>query len=269
MKNLEGEILLRLAGKKAIVTGASLGIGAAIAKSLAKEGVDIIVNYNSSENEAINVCAAIRETGREAYTFKADVSCFGDNKEMVNFAVEKFGKIDILINNAGISYFKPFFSTTEDIWDKTIDTNLKSVFMLTQLAGEVMKKNGSGVVVNISSAAARGAEDRLSAYCASKGGMTTLTMALAVELGCYNIRVNALAPGAIELKRNQDNDPDYANTWKRYIPLKRVGHVNDVSGPVIFLCSDESGYITGQVIYVDGGLTSYVPTPTINFEVCL
>jgi NAD(P)-dependent dehydrogenase (short-subunit alcohol dehydrogenase family) len=263
----KGEIYLRLANKKAIVTGSSLGIGAGIAKALAKDGADVIINYNSSEQEASEVCRIIREMGREAYIFKANVGDFNDNRRMVEFAVEKFGRVDILVNNAGISLFKPFFSTTEEIWDKTMDINIKSVFMLTQMVGEIMKKNGGGTVVNISSAAARGAEESLSAYCASKGAMTTLTMALAVELGQYNIRVNAIGPGAIDIKRNRDNDPDYVNVWRKLIPLGRVGLVDDVSAPVVFLCCDESKYITGQLIYVDGGLTSYVPTPVINFEV--
>ncbi|NJD04279.1 MAG: glucose 1-dehydrogenase [Ruminiclostridium sp.] len=256
---------MKLINKAAIVTGASKGLGAGIAIALANQGADLVINYSSDNKGAEETAQQIRSTGRTAYICKADVSKYDEIESMINYTIEKFGRLDILINNAGIAIWKPFFEITEDIWDRTLDTNLKSVFMASQLAGRQMCKNGGGVIVNISSIAAHGAMDCLVPYCASKGGMTLLTKAMAVELAPYKIRVNSVAPGTIDIKRNRDIDPDYPDDWIPYIPLGRVGTVEDIAGPVVFLCSGDSGYMTGQTIQVSGGELEYVPMPGSDF----
>jgi 3-oxoacyl-[acyl-carrier protein] reductase len=257
---------MKLKNKTAIVTGASKGIGAAIAKELAKEGCDVLINYNSDEKGAVEVKDFIEtKTGCKAFICKADVGKYSEIKSLVKKAVDCFGKIDILINNAGIALWTPIFKITEEVWDKTLDTNLKSVFFASQLAAREMIKAGGGVIVNISSLAANGAMDCLIPYVSSKGGMTLLTKGLAVELAPYNIRVNTVAPGTIDIERNRKIDPDYPNDWIPFIPMGRVGLVEEVAKPVVFLCSDESSYMTGQNIYISGGETDYIPMPRADF----
>ena len=258
-----GDLKLKLKNKVAIVTGASKGIGAAIAKELAKEGCNVTINYFSDEKGAKKVQKYIKDkTSQKAMISKADVSNRNDIKNIVNKTVEYFGKIDILINNAGIAIWKPFFDITEEIWDRTIDINLKGTFLTSQLVTKEMIKTCGGVIVNISSLAAHGSMDCLVPYCASKGGMTLLTKAMAVELAPCNIRVNAIAPGTIDIERNRKTDPDY---WEPFIPMGRVGKVEDITRLVIFLCSEEASYMTGQNIYICGGQTDYVPMPGSKF----
>jgi len=256
----------RLKGKSAIVTGSSKGIGAAIASRLAAEGCSLVINYNSDKKGASSTAEAIKaDTGSQALIVKADVSKYSDSRELIDKAISGFGKIDILVNNAGIALWKPFLEITEEIWDRTLDTNLKGTFMCSQLAAKEMIKTGGGCIVNISSLAAEGSMDCLVPYVTSKGGMTLLTKALAVELAPYNIRVNTIAPGTIDIERNRKTDSGYPDDWIPYIPMGRVGKVEDIAGPVVFLCSDEAAYITGQNIYACGGQTDYVPMPSSDF----
>jgi NAD(P)-dependent dehydrogenase (short-subunit alcohol dehydrogenase family) len=257
---------MRFKGKAAIVTGASKGIGAAIVRELALQGSDVVINYNSDKKGAIEVRDHIKsETGVEAIIIGADVGKYGDAERLISKTIDSFGKVDILVNNAGIAIWKPFFELTEDIWDKTIDTNLKGVFLCSQMAAREMRNTGGGVIVNISSLGAEGSMDCLVPYVTSKGGMTLLTKALAVELAPFNIRVNTVAPGTIDIERNRKTDPDYPHDWIPYIPMGRVGKVKDIAGPVVFLCSEEASYITGQNIYISGGQTDYVPMPRSDF----
>ena len=184
---------------------------------------------------------------------------------MFDLALEKFGKVDILINNAAIAIWKPFEYLTEADWDQTIDTNLKSIFLCTKLALSSMKKKGGGIIINIGSIGGHAYMDCLVPYCASKGGVNLITRSLAVELAKYNIRVNALSPGTISVKRNFSTDPNYPENWNTYIPQGRVGNISDIVNPAIFLCSNRSSHITGQIIYVDGGTTAYIPMPKSDF----
>jgi len=257
---------LKLKDKTAIVTGSSKGIGAGIAKELALMGCNVTVNYHGDKNGADKVKGYIEEnTNQKAISVYADVSKLKDCKTLVEETLNVFGKIDILVNNAGIAFWKPFFEISEEIWDQTMNTNLKSVFMLSQLAGKNMAENNGGIIVNISSIASHGAMDCLVPYCASKGGMTLITKAMAVELAPYNIRVNAVSSGTIDIERNRNTDPDYPNDWIPYIPLGRVGKVEDIAKTVTFLCSEDSSYITGQNIFVCGGEVDYVPMPRSDF----
>ena len=252
-------------GKVALVTGSSKGIGKGIAIELAKNGANIVINYYSDKEGALDTKRKIEDLGRNSIIVKADVGKFKDVKNMFDLAYEKFGKVDILINNAAIAIWKPFENFTEDEWDRTLNTNLKSIFICTQLALPSMKKNKGGVIVNIGSMGGYAYLDCLVPYCASKGGVNLITKSLAVELAKYNIRVNCAAPGTIAIKRNFDTDPSYPDNWFPYIPQGRVGEVKEVVDPVIFLCSSKSSHITGQIVYVDGGYTSYVPIPSPDF----
>lgn len=252
-------------GKVGLVTGASKGIGRGIAIELARYGADVLVNYFTDEKGAIETQRGIFSLGRKAVIFKADVSKSKDVKRMFDVLTNEFGRLDFLINNSAIAIWKPFEKITEEDWDKTIDTNLKSVFLCVKNALPLMKNNGGGVIVNISSVGSHAYIDCLVPYCASKGGVNLITKSLAAELAKYDIRVNAVAPGTIAIKRNYDTDPDYPNNWFPYIPQKRVGEVKEVVEPVIFMCSNKSSHITGQVLFVDGGISTYLPMPGSNF----
>ncbi len=263
--NFRGDIL-KLENKIAIVTGSSKGIGAAIAKELAREGANLLINYNSDRKGAESVKNFIEKSAkRKAITCRADIGKMDGVKKLIGKAVDSYGRIDILVNNAGIAIWKPFFEITEEIWDKTLSTNLKGAFMASQLAAREMVKRGGGVIVNISSIAANGSMDCLVPYCSSKGGLTLLTKSMAVELAPYNIRVNAIAPGTIDIKRNRETDPKYPENWHPYIPIGRVGRVEEIARPVVYACSDDSSYMTGQIISISGGQTDYVPMPGSDF----
>lgn len=256
---------MKLKNKVALVTGASKGIGYGIALGMAREGADVIVNYYTDKNGGEKAAEEIEKMSRQALAIGADVSKASEVNEMVESGIENFGKIDILVNNAGIAIWKPFFEITEQIWDRTLNVNLKGAFLCSQKVAQYMKENKEGSIVNISSIAARGAMDCLLPYCVSKGGMSLLTKAMAVELAPYNIRVNAIAPGTIAIERNFREDPEYPHNWVPHIPLGRIGEVEDVVKAVIFLASDEARYVIGQMFYADGGETSYVPMPRAEF----
>ncbi len=243
-----------LAGKRAVVTGGSKGIGAGIALALAREGADVVVTYHSDAAGAEAIRQQITALGRRAAAVGADVGQVAECRRLVEAAADALGGLDILVNNAGITLWQDFFETDEAHWDATLDTNLKGVFFCTQAAARLMREQGWGRVVNISSGASRTAFKRATPYNASKGGLNLLTMGLAVELGPYGITVNAVAPGAILIERTRHELPDYAGTFARATPLGRVGYPEDVAGAVLYFCSEAAGYVTGQVFWVDGGL---------------
>lgn len=256
---------MKLEGKTAIITGSSKGIGAEMAVEFAREGADVLVNYHTDEEGAQKTAAKIRQLGRRAVAVMANVSTYAGCEKLINTCLAEFGKIDILVNNAAVAYWRPLFEITEEIWDKTINTNLKGAFLCSQMAAKVMVPQGNGVILNISSIAADGYMDCFLPYCVSKGGMTLLTQSMATELAPYHIRVNALAPGSIDIKRNRDTDPKYPVNWESSIPLGRVGEVEEIAKPAVFLCSDDASYITGATLYACGGITAYVPIPKSEF----
>jgi NAD(P)-dependent dehydrogenase (short-subunit alcohol dehydrogenase family) len=243
-----------LAGKRAVVTGGSKGIGAGIALALAREGADVVVTYHRDAAGAAAVVDQVTALGRRAAAVGADVRRVADCQRLVQAAAEALGGLDILVNNAGITLWQDFFDTDEAHWDATLDTNLKGVFFCTQAAARLMRPQGWGRVVNISSGASRVAFKRATPYNASKGGLNLLTMGLAVELGPYGITVNAVAPGAILIERTRQELPDYAGTFAAATPVGRVGYPEDVAGAVLYFCSEAAAYVTGQVFWVDGGL---------------
>lgn len=253
-------------GKVALVTGSSKGIGKGIAIELARNGADVVINYYSDKKGALDAVRTIEDFGGKAIAIKADIGMSECVKNMFDEAFKVFSKIDILVNNAAIAIWKPFEEFSEEEWDRTINTNLKSIFLCTKLALPSMRKNGGGIIINIGSMGCYAYMKYLVPYCTSKGGVDLITKSLAVELAECNIRVNGVAPGTIAIKRNFDLDPNYPENWFSYIPQGRIGQVSDIVDPVMFLCSKKSSHITGQMVYVDGGLTSYIPMPDIDFD---
>ena len=185
----------------------------------------------------------------------ANVAEVAECRRLVAESAAALGGLDILINNAGITEWREFFDIEEADWDRTLDTNLKSMFFCTQAAAKIMREGQWGRVVNISSGASRNAFPRATPYNASKGGMNMLSIGIAAVLGQYNITVNTVAPGAILIERTSHELPDYAGTFAKTTPLGRVGYPEDIAGAVVYYCSDAASYVTGQVFWVDGGLS--------------
>ena len=246
-----------LKGKVAIITGARRGMGRSHAITLAKAEAKVVVADISLE-DCQKVVDEIKKAGGEAIAVKCDVTKKNEVDSMVKAAVKKWGKVDILVNNAGICQFKPFLELTEEEWDRTININLKGYFLCAQAAAKEMVKQKSGVIVNIASIAMGQVGvgfPTLAHYCASKGGIVAMTETLALELAPYNIRVNAIAPGAIEtpMINPLKADPKTMEGTLARIPLHRVGKPEEVSNLVLFLASDASSYMTGSTVVIDGG----------------
>ena len=246
-----------LKGKVALITGARRGMGRTHALKLAKAGAKVVVADISLE-DCQKVVDEIKKGKGEALAVKCDVTKKGEVDEMVKKTVEKFGKVDILVNNAGICQFKPFLDLTEEEWDRTLDINLKGYFFCAQAAAREMVKQKSGIIINIASVA-MGQQGigmpNVAHYCASKGGIAGMTEALAVELAPYNIRVNAISPGMIETPMIDPvkQDPKIMEAMLARVPMRRVGKPEEVSNLVLFLASDQSSYITGSTVVIDGG----------------
>lgn len=234
-----------------IITGASRGIGREVAKELAESGITVIANYNKSEEEAKKLQQELEEQNFKLEIFKADVSKREDVKKLVEYTIEKHGKIDILINNAGISEYKLFTDETDEDWDKLINTNLYSAFAMSQEVIPNMVHNKKGCIINISSiwGIVGGSLEVL--YSISKAGLDGMTKALAKELGPSNIRVNSIAPGMINTKMNSKFTEKEIEEIKEEIPLERLGNPQDIAKCVKWLIDDN--YTTGQVISINGG----------------
>ena len=237
--------------KIAIVTGASRGIGREVAKELAESGITVIANYNKSEEEGKKLQQELEEQNFKLEIVKADVSKREDVKKLVEYTIEKHGKIDILINNAGISEYKLFTDETDEDWDKLINTNLYSAFAMSQEVIPNMVHNKKGCIINISSiwGIVGGSLEVL--YSISKAGLDGMTKALAKELGPSNIRVNSIAPGMINTKMNSKFTEKEIEEIKEEIPLERLGNPQDIAKCVKWLIDDN--YTTGQVISINGG----------------
>lgn len=243
-----------LTGHVGIVTGGSKGLGLAMARTLASLGADIVIACrNVSEGE--QAVKEIREIGRKSIALAVDVQNVGAIHQMVQSVKEEFGKIDILINNAGAVSVNPALEVTEEEWDRVADTNLKGVFFCAQAVAKVMKEQNYGKIINISSVAGRIGQPNIAPYCASKAGVINLTRALAKEWAPYKINVNSIAPSFIKTSMNEASlsNEAYLKNVLSLIPLKRIGEANDLSGTVALLASEASDYITGQTIYIDGG----------------
>jgi NAD(P)-dependent dehydrogenase (short-subunit alcohol dehydrogenase family) len=243
----------------ALVTGSDRGIGKGIALTLARAGHRVAVNYLDTPERADETVAEIAAFGGEAFAVQGDVRGAASVTRMFDAVINRFGRLDVHVNNAGIQTWKPLLDVSEEEWDLVVDTNLKGCFLCTQAAARHMKQHGGGAIINIGSGCNKVAFPDLVAYTASKGGIEMFTKVAAVELGPHQIRVNCVAPGAVEVERTRLEDPDYAGTWGRITPLGRVGQPVDIGRVVTFLASPEAAFVTGQTIWVDGGMYARAP----------
>ncbi len=251
-----------LAGKVALVTGASKGVGQGIAVQLARAGADVAVNCHSDAAGATVTANAIQALGRRATVTPADVGKRADVERMVDQAVAALGRLDILVANAGVTLWVDFLDLDDDTWEQTIGTNLRGTYLTCQAAARQFRRQGTGGrLITMGSGAAKVAFPGASAYNASKGGIAMLTQAMAVELGPLGITVNCVAPGAVEIERTRREAPHYAETWGRLTPRRRVGTPSDIGNACVWLASDGAEFVTGQVLFVDGGLFSQGPWP--------
>lgn len=247
---------MKLEGKVAIVTGASQGIGRGIALKLAEEGADVAVNYHQNAEMAASVAEKVRSLGCRALTIQADVSQKKDVDRMVEAALDTLGKIDILVNNAGIFIGGGIAGLKEEVWDRVMAVNLKSVFLCCQAVGSYMIANGiRGSIVNVASISGRLPELNGNAYSPSKAGVISLSALLAVEWSKYGIRVNSLSPGPVmtPLQQKIYATPELLAARNRGIPMNRHAQPEEIGKAAVFLASDDSSYVTGQNLSVDGG----------------
>ena len=251
----------RLQGDTALVTGAARGVGKGIALELARAGCRVAVNYHSGRTVAEQTVAEVEQLGVEAFAVQADVASSEEVKHMFDLVLSRFDRLNIMVNNAGVQTWKSVLELSEPDWDRVIDTNLKGTFLCTQAAAKHMKEHGGGSIVNIGSGCNKVPFPHLISYTASKGGIEMFTKVAAVELGRYGIRVNCVAPGAIEIERTRLENADYAATWGKITPLGRVGTPSDVGAVVVFLAGKEASFVSGQTIWVDGGLFTQAPWP--------
>ena len=227
---------------------------------MADEGCDVVVNYDASAQDAAKTAAMIEKANRRALLVKADVSKKPEVELLSQRAIENFGKVDILVNNAGVFMVKPSLELAEDEWDRTIDVNLKGVFLCSKVIGKTMADRRTGVIVNISSVVAFTSFPNRAAYCAAKAGVVSLTKTLAIEWAQYSVRVNCVAPAYVETDRIKTEvkagTRDISPAVKR-TPLKRLGSPNEVASVVAFLASDDASFVTGETVVADGGWLAY------------
>ncbi|WP_273850373.1 3-oxoacyl-[acyl-carrier-protein] reductase [Guptibacillus spartinae] len=240
--------------KTALVTGASRGIGRAIALELAKEGMNVAVNYAGSEAKANSVVDEIKAAGGNAIAIKANVASMEEVQGMIKEVVSTFGSLEVLVNNAGITRDNLIMRMKEEEWDSVIDTNLKGVFNCTKSVTRQMMKQRYGRIVNVASVVGVAGNAGQANYVAAKAGVIGLTKTTAKELASRNITVNALAPGFIETDMTDDLSDEVKSGMKGQIPLGRLGAAEDIAKATKFLVSDDANYITGQTLHIDGGM---------------
>lgn len=243
-----------LQNKVALITGASRGIGRSIAITFAKNGANVAFTYLSSVEKGEALTAELEAYGIKAKGYRSDASDFSSAESLVNEVVADFGTLDILVNNAGITRDGLLMRMSEDQWDEVIRVNLKSVFNLTKAATKPMMKAKFGSIINLTSVVGIRGNAGQTNYAASKAGIIGFTKSVALELGSRNIRSNAIAPGFIETEMTDELNAASIEEWKKTIPLKRGGQPEEVADACVFLASDMSRYITGQVLQVDGGM---------------
>jgi NAD(P)-dependent dehydrogenase (short-subunit alcohol dehydrogenase family) len=251
----------------ALVTGANSGIGQVIATRLAQSGYDVAINFKVNGTIADNIARQLQQQyGTVAISIHADVGNSKEVDEMFRTVIDRFGYLDALVNNAAIQVWKPLLEVQDSEWDLVLNTNLKGCFLCTQRAAHHMKQQGSGAIVNIGSGCNKVPFPRLAPYTVSKGGIEMLTRCAAVEFGPLGIRVNCVAPGAIDTERTRGDQADFAETWAALTPLRRIGTPDDIASAVEFLLSDRASFISGQTLWVDGGLFTQAPWPTSDTD---
>lgn len=246
---------LGLEGKVAVVTGGSRGIGRAVCLRLAEAGARVVVNYVRDEAAAVEVVRELGKVGAGGFSFRADVSEPSESEALVSAALERYGRLDILVCNAGIWEGAPVEEMSEDLWDRILKVNLKGTWAVCRAAVPFMKNSKSGRIVIVSSTAGQRGEAGYSNYAASKGGQISLTKSLSTELGPFGVNVNAVAPGWVETELNDGvfSDKDYRDSVEQAIPLGRIATPDDVALPILFLCSVWARHITGEILNVNGG----------------
>jgi 3-oxoacyl-[acyl-carrier protein] reductase len=259
--------MMSLRGQVAVVTGSTRGIGRGIATRLAREGASVVVN-GTRDDDVSNVVSALSAFGGRACGIAADIGQRVGAERLLGLAMETFGRVDLLVNNAavsGVPAVRPFLELDEEHWDAVLRTNLKGPFLCTSLATRLMVANRvRGCVVNISSFSAQRAHRRMAAYDAAKGGVEAFTRAVALDLAPHGIRVNAVGPGSIDVDESSTGGPGVALERAQTVPLGRLGRVDDIAAAVAFLASAEAAYITGQVLYVDGGMLAQLRAPQVD-----
>lgn len=245
----------------AVVTGASKGIGRGIALALAKHGHPVALNYHGDRAGAVATLREVKDLGAEAIAVQGDAGKAEDVQRIVDAATNAFGQVGIWVNNAGIQTWKPLLELEEAEWDRVIQTNLKGAFLGTKIAATHMKQYGWGRIINIGSGCNKVAFPGLVDYTASKGGIEMFTKVAACELGPLGITVNCVAPGAIEIERTKKEGGDYAATWSPITPVRRIGSPADVANAVLFFVKPESEFVSGQTLWIDGGLLAKGPWP--------
>nr|WP_217705098.1 SDR family NAD(P)-dependent oxidoreductase [Peristeroidobacter soli] len=246
----------------AVVTGGSTGIGRAIVNALAREGWDVAFSYVSRPHEAEQTSASARAAGADVLCVQCDVGIKSDVDAFYDRVAAWRGVPDLLVNNAGVQTWASLLDLEEESWDRVIRTNLKGCFLNTQnVARRLVAAGKPGAIVNIGSGCNKLAFPKLVDYTASKGGIEQLTKVAAIELGPHAIRVNCVAPGAIEIERTQAEAGDYAGTWSAITPLRRIGQTKDVADVVLYLASPGASFVTGQTLWVDGGVFTQANWP--------
>lgn len=243
-----------LKGKCAVITGASRGIGKCIATKFAKEGANVVINYRNNEEEALKVKQELEDLGSQVLVVKADVSELEQAENLIKEAKKEFGRVDILVNNAGITKDNLIIKMKEEDFDSVIKTNLKGAFNCLKAVTPIMLKQKYGKIVNMASVVGVVGNPGQVNYCASKAGLIGMTKSLAKEIGSRNITVNAIAPGFIDTDMTKILSDDQKKKILSQIPLNKFGNVEDIANVALFLGSENSNYITGQVIHVDGGM---------------
>ncbi len=243
-----------LEGKNVIITGASRGIGTGIARVFANHGANVAFTFSSSEAPALELEKELSAMGVKAKAYKSNAASFQDSEKLIADVLEDFGGIDVLINNAGITKDNLLMRMNEEDFDSVIEINLKSVFNMTKAVQRTFLKQRNGSIINMSSVVGVKGNAGQTNYAASKAGIIGFTKSVALELGSRNIRCNAIAPGFIETEMTGKLDEKTVQSWRDAIPLKRGGSPEDVANACLFLASDLSSYVTGQVLHVDGGM---------------
>jgi 3-oxoacyl-[acyl-carrier protein] reductase len=243
-----------LEGKTAIITGGSRGIGKGIVKTFARHGANVAFTYNSSTSASEALAKEASQYGGKIKAYKSNAANFEESQELAAKVLDEFGRIDILINNAGITKDNLLMRISEEDFDVVIEVNLKSVFNMTKAVQRAMLKQRHGSIINMSSVVGLKGNAGQTNYAASKAGILGFTKSVALELGSRNIRCNAIAPGFIETEMTGKLDETIVQGWRDAIPLKRGGSPEDIANACVFLASDLSGYVTGQVLNVDGGM---------------
>jgi 3-oxoacyl-[acyl-carrier protein] reductase len=246
---------VRLKEKVALITGSSRGVGRAVAHRFAEEGAKVVVNYTSNEKAANEVVEAIAQIGGQAIAVRADVAKMAEADTLVQAAINEFGRLDILVNNAGFTRPAMMLKMTEEQWDQVVDIHLKGAFLCSRAAGRQMKEQNSGKIINVTSVAGLVGTVGQINYSAAKGGIISMTKSIARELALFNVCANVISIGILAMGMSEKitTDEKFKDIYMNRILLKRFGTSDDVSPAFVFLASDESNYITGQILCVDGG----------------